>query len=264
LTTDALITGDALHSLHGTADLAETNDRHNSVGDVPYWSLQYFAFTVRMPVLLGAPVGLWFAWRRGLRNAHLPLVVAALLIAAFAVGPVFGLPLIARYMRLPAELLIVFYALACMGWTLLAPSKERFHWGVVGALCLALSVLYGPSVATRLDGLTGRRDRDSAFYGTLRSLAQAPRVEAAFARCPDVSASDHHPVPYLRWWLGGRPGSVTTVEDGSPPGRLYVEPRRTKIPRMFFGVNFPTVKAPPGYREIARSANWRVLARGAC
>jgi hypothetical protein len=76
---------------------------------------------------------IFFAWRRGLRDSHLPLVVAGLLILGFAVGPVFGLPLIGRYMRTPATLLIVYYALACAGFTLLAPSRERFRWGLVGA-----------------------------------------------------------------------------------------------------------------------------------
>jgi hypothetical protein len=261
---DAIITGDALHSLHGTADLAEVNGRHNEIGDVPYWSLQYFAFTVRLPVLLGIPVGLWFAWRRGLRDSHLPFVTAAVLVAGFAAGPILGLPLIARYMRLPAVLLIPYFALACAGWTMLAPSRTRFRWGLVGAAFVALSLAYGPAVADKLDGLTGRRDRDSAFYSSLRDLARQPRFRAAFARCPHVSASDHRPVPFLRWWLDGDPGSVTTVENGSAPGALYVAPRRRKITRMYYGVNFPTAAPPAGYREVARSANWRVLARPGC
>lgn len=265
LSADAAVTGDALHSLNGTANLAEANDRRRSLGDVPYWSLQYFGYTVRLPVLVGIPVGLWFAWRRGIRDAHLPVVVAALLIAGFAVGPVFGLPLIGRYMRTPAILLILFYALACAGWTLLAPSRDRFRWALVGLSAIGLSLVYLPALVDRLDGLTKRRDRDSALYASLRDVVRAPAVRAAFARCPDVTAADHRPVPFVRWWLDGAPGTVSTVEDGAArPGALYLEPRRTRIPRMFFGVNFPTAQAPRGYRVVAADRNWRMLARSGC
>lgn len=262
---DAVVTGDALHSLNGTADLAEANDRRRSLSDVPYWTTQYFGFTVRVPVLVGLPIGLFFAWRRGIRNSHLPLVVAGLLILGFAAGPIFGLPLIGRYMRTPATLLILYYGLACAGFTLLAPSRERFRWGIVGAFSIALSLAYAPSVADKLDGLTARRDRDAAFYSSLRDIARQPAVKVAFARCGRISAADHRPVPFLRWWLDGDPGTVNTVENGrARPAGLYLEPRRTRIPRMFFGINYPTVKPPPGYREIARNRSWRVLEGPGC
>ncbi|MDX6664482.1 MAG: hypothetical protein QOG68_688, partial [Solirubrobacteraceae bacterium] len=216
-TTDAIVTGDALHSLHGTADLADENNRRRTLGEVPYWTLQYFGFTLRLPILLGIPVGLWFAWRRGIRRSHLPLVVGLLLVAGFAIGPIFGLPLIGRYIRTPSVLLAVFYGAACFGWLNLAPSKERFRWGLAGLLCIGLSVAYIPSLSERLDGLRGRRDREAKLYGDLRRLAHAPAVERAFRACPRISASDHRPIPYLRFWLRGRPGSVSTTEKGASP-----------------------------------------------
>src|SRR5689334_5605474 len=43
--SDAIITGDALHSLHGTRDLADENNRRQGLSDVPYWTLQYFGYT---------------------------------------------------------------------------------------------------------------------------------------------------------------------------------------------------------------------------
>ncbi|MCW2992230.1 MAG: hypothetical protein JWM73_2824, partial [Solirubrobacterales bacterium] len=113
--SDALVTGDALHSLHGTADLAAENERRRTLGEVPYWTLQYLGFTLRLPILIGIVAGVFFAWRRGIRRAHVPLVVAGLLVLGFAAGPIFGLPLIGRYMRTPSMLLAVFYGAACFG-----------------------------------------------------------------------------------------------------------------------------------------------------
>ena len=53
--TDWIVTGDPLHSLHGTAALAEEADRRRSLEDVPYWTAQYFGFALREPLLLGDP-----------------------------------------------------------------------------------------------------------------------------------------------------------------------------------------------------------------
>src|SRR5918994_1771703 len=89
--TDWIVTGDPLHSLHGTAALAEEVDRRRDPEDVPYWSVQYLGFVLRLPLLLGIPVGLVFAWFYTRRRALLLLAVIAAMLAVFAVGPVFGL-----------------------------------------------------------------------------------------------------------------------------------------------------------------------------
>ena len=40
----AYVTGDPLHSLHGTADLAEAVDRRRDIEQAPYWTAQYFGY----------------------------------------------------------------------------------------------------------------------------------------------------------------------------------------------------------------------------
>lgn len=257
--SDAIITGDALHSLNGTAALAEENERRRELGDVPYWTVQYLGFTLRLPVLIGIVAGLWFAWRRRIRRSHIPVVVAGLLIIGFAAGPLFGLPLIGRYMRTPSMLLAIFFGAACFGWRSLAPSPARTRWGLAGAACILLSLAWVPSTAERLDGLKGRRDREARFYGSLRSLALSAPVQAAFAACPDLTAADHRPVPYLRWWLDGAPGTVRTIEDrSSPPGALFVTPRPSRMQRVSYGDELPSAKLPPGYVPLRANRHWRI------
>ncbi len=50
---DWYVTGDPLHSLHGTADLAEAVDRRRDPVEAPYWTLQYFGSTLREPIVIG-------------------------------------------------------------------------------------------------------------------------------------------------------------------------------------------------------------------
>jgi hypothetical protein len=263
--TDLIVTGDPLHSMHGTADLAEENERRRHLSDVPRWSVQYVAYTLREPLLIGVPIGLFFAWRHRRREAVLPLVVAAAMLAVFAAGPIFGLPLIGRYVRTPATLLTLFYGLAVIGWMLLPRGQERTIWTVVGVGCALLSVAFLPKHAELLDGLDLRFERDGALYGGLYDAAQAPEVRAAFAACQPLSVGDHRPVPYMRNWLDGKPGSVGTVEgDLSPLGRVLLVPRDKKMTRRFYREEFPRVRPPASYETIYQNQAWRVYAAPGC
>ena len=264
--TDWIITGDPLHSLHGTAALAEEADRRRSPEQVPYWTLKYFGYALREPLLLGVPIGLGFAWLYRRQRALLPAAVVVAMTAVFAVGPVFGLPLIRRYVETPAVLLTLFYGLAVCGWMLLPAGRTRNRWMAVGGLAVALSVAYVPWHIDKLQAVERRIDVDGRMYNDLQVASEAPIVRAAFARCAPLTAADHRPIPYARFWLDGAPGSVTTVENGaSPMGRMLLLPRRNKSTgRVYKNNTLPRVKPPAGFRQIYRNPSWRVFAAPGC
>ena len=264
--TDLLVTGDPLHSLHGTADLAEEVGRRRKVTQVPRWTAQYIGFTLREPLILGVPIGLVFAWRHRKREATLPVAVIVAMLAVFAVGPVFGLPLIGRYVRTPAELMTLFFGLAVAGWMLLPRSRERSWWIALAALCVLVFAAFIPRNVTLLRGLHTRVVREGAYYRTMHAITTSPRVKRAFATCAPVSVADHRPVPYLRYWLRGAPGSVNTIEDQAAPlGRILVVPRRSKVTNRFYRDAFPKgVHPPANYVRIYSNRSWRVLAAPGC
>jgi hypothetical protein len=267
--TDLLVTGDLLHSLHGTADLAIENERRRSPSDVPYWTAQYFGYALREPLVVGIPIGLAFAWLHARRPARLPLAVVVAMIAVFAVGPFFGLPLIRRYVETPAVLLTLFYGLAVAGWVMLDPGgPSRRRWQAAGLLALALSAVYLPWHAREIETIDRRLARDGAMYADLQRAAEAPAVERAFARCAPLSAGDHRPMPFVRFWLDGEPGSVTTVEDGADPlGRMLLLPRRSRTTRGIYNDRagtFPDVQPPAAWELVHRNRSWRVYAEPGC
>jgi hypothetical protein len=264
--SDLAVTGDLLHSLHGTAALAEDNDRRRYVNQIPYWTAQYFGYTLREPLVVGVPVGLVFAWLYVRKRALLPFAVALAMTAVFAVGPVFGLPLIGRYVRTPSDLLAVFYGLAVCGWVLLpAAHPARRTWQVIGVVAALLSVAFLPWHVRMLRNLERGNAIDSARYAQLRDVARAPAVRAAFAACPDLSAADHRPIPYIRFWLRGAPGTVSTVRgNASPLGKLLLVPRRNRLQKRIYGTDYPPVSAPAGWTRVYQNPSWRVLAAPGC
>jgi hypothetical protein len=264
--TDWIVTGDPLHSLHGTAALAEEADRRRSPEDVPFWTAQYFGFALREPILLGIPIGLAFAWFHARRRAALPLATVAAMVAVFAAGPLFGLPLIRRYIETPAVLMTLFYALAVAGFTLLPAGRARTRWMVVGGLAAALSVAYLPFHVNQLETVERRVRLDGVLYRHLERVGSAPRVRAAFERCAPLTTGDHRAIPFIRFWLGGEPGSVGTVASGaSPMGRVLLLPRRGwSTRRIYKPGTFPRVRVPEGYVRIYRNSSWRVYAAPGC
>jgi hypothetical protein len=266
LASDWLATGDPMHSLHGTADLAIANDRRRTVGEVPFWTAQYFGYTLREPLVVGVPIGLAFAFRYARRPALLPLAVVVAMVAVFAVGPLFGLPLIRRYIATPSVLLCLFYGLAVFGWKLLPPGRARRGWLVAGVVAALLSVAYLPWHARLLNGVDRRMNRDGVLYGDLQQAMQAAPVRAAFAACPDLTAGDHRPMPYARFWLEGEPGTVSTVEGGaSPMGDLLLMPVRGPSTRRIYPPEvFPDVAVPAGWRTVYENRSWRISAAPNC
>jgi hypothetical protein len=264
--SDWIVTGDPLHSLHGTAALAEEADRRRSVDDVPFWTAQYLGFLLREPLLLALPIGVAFAWLHARRRAALPAVGIVAMLAVFAVGPVFGLPLIRRYVDTPAVLISLFYGLAVAGWTMLPRGRARTRWMVAGIVAGALSIAYLPWHVGQLEKVDRRVQLDGVLYKHLQRAAEAPRVRAAFAKCGPITTGDHRPIPFLRYWLGGEPGTVGTVaSNASPMGRMLLLPRRGSSTRRIYNrQTFPNVEPPENFVRIYRNRSWRVFAVGGC
>jgi hypothetical protein len=265
---DLIVTGDALHSLHGTADLARENDRRRGVGQVPKWTVQYFAYTLRWPLAIGIPIGLAFSWRHRRREGMLPLAVVVAMTAVFAIGPIFGLPLIGRYIRTPAIFLAVFYGAAVASWLLLRPgTRERRIWIGLAAVAAIASLAWLPSQVDMLRAIHTRSVREGALYSDLRALAEAPAVRSAVDRCGPITTTDHRPVPYLRWWLDGDPGSVRTTENhAARRSQLLLTPRRTFVPRWFYqqNITWAAQPRPAGWRTLHQNRSWRIYAAPTC
>ena len=213
------MTGDPLHSLHGTADLAEAVDRRREPEQAPYWTLQYFGYALREPIVIGFPIGLFFAWRYRQRQALLPLAAVAAMVAVFMVGPIFGLPLIGRYVRTPSVLLTLFYGLAVFGWMLLPAGPRAADLDVRRRRHRRALDPVHP--LARADAGRHAREPRRARGGLRRPArrrAARRRCSAAFESCGErMSAADHRPMPHLRWWLDAPPFSVEHARGGSEP-----------------------------------------------
>ena len=91
--TDLVVTGDPLHSLHATSELADDLGRVRGLQHVPGSFVSFVGATVRPPVAVLAPIGAVLAWRLlGWERMRVPLALFAAGVITFvgtgALGPV--------------------------------------------------------------------------------------------------------------------------------------------------------------------------------
>lgn len=110
---DLLLTGSPFHSLTGTQALAEELGRPTGLARAPKELAVLLSDLARPPVAAAGLLGLGLAvWLRGWRRLLHPLVVLAAGCAGFLLVGVLGLPLLQRYLLVPAVLVCVFAGVA--------------------------------------------------------------------------------------------------------------------------------------------------------
>jgi hypothetical protein len=262
--SDAAITGDFLHSFHGTKDLAAQLNRPRSPIDAPVKTAKFLGFTLREPLIVGVPIGCVFILLLARRGLVL-LGVAAAMLVFFLLSTFGGLPLIARYVLTPTVLLAIVYAVGCLGWMDLPEgSADRRRWQRIGLVSLALSVVFIPWNVDLMRTVRHKVTNSREIQTDLRDVADSPVVRAYYARCGRISTFDHPEVPPLRYYLGGPPGSVMDEKDPKHPlAQTLLMPIDDSVSNRYYQGKPPLI-VPRGYVEVFRSTYWRLMASPGC
>jgi hypothetical protein len=243
LAFDLLCTGDPLHSLHGTRDLADALGRARSFGAALRLGPDYLTVVLGDAVaLLGgaaAIAALWVAPRR----AALPLATLGAGAVAFLALGIAGLPLLYRYTLLPSAALALLAA-----WAPTAPAaaprgsalRAALAVGAVAAVAaLALSVPHavtGVRNQARFTRVVLREQRDLTALVRSRPVAAALRGCAAGA---PVLLPQQRPVPQVAFLTrhairvgGAAParGVVLTPSPGSLSATDHLAPADAPAP----------------------------------
>jgi hypothetical protein len=255
---DLLLTGSPVHSLTGTRESADVLGRRTGLDDLPLYGPRRLGEVLREPVLVGAAAGglLALAWLR--ERARLPALAGAVAVVAFALLAAAGLPIITRYLLLPAALLSVFCGAALFGWRCLPDGdRRRRPWLALAALTAVLLVAFAPAQARRLDRL------EDSIATQERILDDLDALPAAALRCAPLAVTNRRPIPHLALGFGVAPQDVLV---GAPPrARTYVGPASRRVAEEFvFDARDPVrvlPRLPPGFARVAGNRSWTVLSR---
>jgi hypothetical protein len=214
---------------------------------------------LREPGLLGAAAGgiLVLAFMR--KRAALPIAAGFASIAAFCVLAAAGLPILGRYLLLPAALLAVFCGAGVFGWLQLAPEDPwRRRWAAIGGVVLAAFVVFAPSQANRMSDLRASMGTQSEILGDLHDITDD-------FGCEPVTVPNHRPVPHVALWTGIPPERIVSAQLQQPTSGVYVDPASERVLRNFtLDPRDPrklTAKVPPGFERVAANRSWVLYAR---
>jgi hypothetical protein len=263
--SDLIVTGDALHSLSGTRDTARELGRITGLDDVPGTVPRRIGEILREPVLVGAAGGLVFAWLTLRDRARLAVIAAALGLTAFCVLAAAGLPILGRYLLLPATIGAILCGAGAFGWMALGDDERlRRPWAWFGVLTIVLLVVFVPPQVDRIDALRGALERQRQIQDDLRALVHQPPGLVS-PRCLPAGVPNHRPVPLLALWLDVPPERVPSLQRETITRGSYVRPATPAVARDYIldprDLRRVVPPPPPGFRPAGGNRTWLVFER---
>jgi hypothetical protein len=254
LLSDLLITGNPVHSLSGTHDLASQLGRRTGITELPAVGPRRLGEILRLPELLAALVGVGFTLKWMRDRAHLPLVFALLNGLAYVAFAIAHLPLLGRYLFVGACMLAVFAGAGAFGWLSLPPEHPgRKLWRPVGIAAIAAIALFFPlQQVDRLDLMKDDIAARDQIQADLKDLVQEPDVRRDLHACTRVYVPSHRPVPLIALYADLPPNRVVA---GKGRGCAILPANQRVAALAVLDPNEPVVRAlnVPGAGVMNRS-----------
>jgi hypothetical protein len=264
LLSDLVVTGDALHSLTGTHDLAAQLGRKTGLTALPAVAPRRLGEILRLPELIAAAIGLVFALRWIRDRAHLPLVIAILNGIAYAAFAIARLPLLGRYLFVAAAMLAIFAGAGVFGWQALPPEHPgRRIWRPLGIAALAAIAIFFP--VQQVDRLNLLKDDIAArdrIQADLKDLIDRPGIRASLRGCRTVVVPSHRLVPLISLWADLRPSRIVTINGPAFGSLCVVWPANRMVAQLAVldpnepGTSLARYKGP----ATARNRSWLFFA----
>jgi hypothetical protein len=262
---DLAVTGDPLHSLLGTRGNAQVLERITGLDDVALTGPRRLGEILREPVLFGAAGGGLLALAFLRRRAVLGATAGVVALAAFCVLAAAGLPILGRYLLLPAAILAIFCGAGAFGWAELdRGDRWRRPWAWFGLATIVVLFAFTPAQVARIGALQRALERQDRIQSDLAALARGPHP-AIRRSCVPITVPNHRPVPVLALWLDLRPRAIVDAQERRPPRGTWITPANAAAAKDYVldprDLDKRIVPPPPGYRLAGADASWRVHSR---
>jgi hypothetical protein len=205
----------------------------------------------------------WFLYER----ARLPALLLLSGAAGFLVLGIAGMPVLDRYVLVPAGMLALFAGAALSGWRLLAPSSLTRRAWQLGAIAAAAALLASvPNTRSALATVFAHARERRAEQVDLRAIVQTARAGGWLGRCGPIQVPTHRIVPFLSLWLGVPPSRIAVLAPRDSHGGLVLTaPRRTLendaglVPGTVITQDQLTL--PAGFHRVATTPAWTLAER---
>ncbi|MEJ7716932.1 MAG: hypothetical protein WKF31_02845 [Thermoleophilaceae bacterium] len=170
-----------------------------------------------------------------------------------------GLPVLQRFLFLPAALACLFAGVAVFGWQRLdSRDPLRRPWQAGGFVLVAVMIALVSMDYPRIADMRSRVGSEDRVHRELRDLVRRPAARAALQGCPAVYVPTGQPIPSLAPVVRGAPAAVLRRPRPQRAGAL-VAPRSARAEALLLGrAGEVEVEAPARHRPVARSGSWTI------
>jgi hypothetical protein len=252
---DLVLAGDPFHSLTGTQDLAVQLERERglaSAADVLPESLE----AILRPGVMwtGLAVGI-VVLAVAQERALLPFAALGAGLAGFLVLGVFDLPLLIRYLLVPAAMVALLTAAGVAAATWLRPRPL----GAAATVATVVAVLSG--AAKTLDVIDLRRD--SADFARSVDASVRDVARRAPEGCGPVTVATNRAMPLVAYELEVRPSDIAVAPDRRDRGILFAARAPVVATDIDYDREVPGADTPlpRGFARLAASEWWSLGAR---
>jgi hypothetical protein len=259
---DLSLTGDVLFSAHSTQALAAQLERPRHLGTGLASAPIYLKFILNAPIMYGGITGAALALYALYGRSLLPAALGALGLVAFLILAVAGLPLIVRYLVVPAAVLALFFAVAVFGWLNLSRgSIQRSLWIAAASIVALLGVFSFPRDLKGVEDAKHWAAAQRHAQSDLRDLATAPHTALWMRRCPrPIYVSSHSVVPLLSYWLEQPPDRFSATEPPLDRG-LLISPANPVVAATVQLEPGLGAQPPTTFARVGGNDSWTLFAR---
>jgi hypothetical protein len=266
---DAVTTGNPLYSLTGTQETVESLKRQTGPVDLVVYGPRRLGEVMQWPGMIGGFGGLLLGIFLLPRRAALGFAAVILSLLAFAFLAAAGLAIIARYTMLAGAILSIFFALGLLGWRFVDRGNPwRRRWQIFAGIVLAMVLIWLPNQWN----LDQQVHTDLTNQGKIENDLSDLVDEGAFSpACGPIAVPNHRAVPRLAFGLDVRPTDIVSASEAVSAEEkrklkeagYWVEPASEFVIHNYIldpndKTNFQNLTPPPGFREVAHNASWRI------
>jgi hypothetical protein len=195
------------------------------------------------------------------------LMPAALLgagLAAFLIVGLAGLPLLTRYLLIPAVMLALFCGFAAFGWFHIAKRTPLQRLWVVGSLAMGIALALSiPATVRELRQARSLVEARRAIQSDLNDLTKPASARRWLQDCPEIRVSSTRAVPLLAFWLQRPPNAIMPLRAKMPARGALVIARSDDTYRQFAldPGDLHRARPPRGFRRIGANESWALYVR---
>ena len=265
LLADLLITGNLLYSLTKTQNNGRELGRATGLGALITVAPRRLGEILREPVLFGAIGGLGFSLWALRERVRAPVLIAVVALAAFSVLALAGLPVLGRYLLLPAMIGAIFCGAGIFGWRELASGdKRRQPWAIFALVTILLLLVFAPAQVDRISNLRNALSRQEQIQNDLQALIKQP-PGLITTTCTPITVPNHRPVPVLSLWLNLPPQVIFSADEQLVPAGQFIAAATPQVGSDYIldprDVSRRVIGPPPALKLAGGNSSWLVYKR---